>query len=92
MGRGPAQRCTRQTSVLRRAGWAVVSVTESGLVVGAAYGPLPHVVQLAGAREAHAFRMALRLVGPQGLEIVAGCRMEEDVWGPGPEQNLEDIA
>eukprot|EP00959_Pyramimonas_sp_CCMP1952_P024934 523379-Pyramimonas_sp.AAC.1 len=53
---------------LARAGWAVVTVTASGHIIGSAYGPLPHVVQLAGAGEVHAFLMALRLAGPLGLD------------------------
>eukprot|EP00959_Pyramimonas_sp_CCMP1952_P309570 6478678-Pyramimonas_sp.AAC.1 len=27
-----------------------------------------------------------------GLDVIAGCKMVEDIWGFGPEQNLEDVA
>ena len=61
-------------------------------IVGAAYGPLPHVVQLAGAGEVYAFLMVLRLAGPMGVEAVTDCRMVEDIWRFGPWQDLEKVA
>ena len=69
---------------LARAGWGLVSVSLGGHIVAPAYGPLPHVIQLAGAGEVYAFLMALKLAGPEGLEAITDCKVLEDVWVSGP--------
>eukprot|EP00959_Pyramimonas_sp_CCMP1952_P170241 3556593-Pyramimonas_sp.AAC.1 len=60
-----------------------------GYVTGSAFGPLPHAVQTSGCGEVYALVMALRLAGPEAMEIVTDCKAVLDTWTLGPTQDLE---